>query len=473
MEVRGGARQPDLAITLDAGVYVAGVVLDGFGDPVVGAEVTLRSAALQAPGQAPVQVAAPGRGGRGGGRGGRGGFDINRMARQWMQGMNGASTRMQTRTDRDGLFFLKHAPRGVYTLTANAENFDEKRVEPFDLQSDRSDFELRLDPLGVLVGKVTGFRPEELGEVEVGALMVPEDGNIMSGMMSMRGGRGGRGGGRSTTTAKVRADGTYRLEGLKPGDYIVRTWLGDWRQMIRTLQPSMTSGELVADVTVRAGNETSWDLQLERPQVGAVAGAVLRNGENARGLRVELRRQEDGGQQPRGGDPMLSRFMNFGRRQSAEVGADGRFEIKDVDAGAYTLRITAGRRGGVLYEEPLQVVADVTVERTFSLTVGSVAGSITTEDGSDPKQLGGQISLVPDLVEVPEDLDRFLRDNPSFEARVRDGRFEVSSLPTGTYLLIARLRDRERTTQTVVVAGAEQVAVTAGKASSQNGGAPK
>ncbi len=469
VEVRGGMRQPDLTITLDGGVYVAGVVLDRYGDPIADAEVTLRTATPEAQGQLP--VATRGRDGGRGGRGGRGGFDANRMAQQWMQSMNGPPTRMQARTDRDGLFFLKHAPRGLYTLSATAENYAEARVEPFQLESDRSDFELQLDPLGVLVGEVTGFRPEESGEVQVGALMMPEDGNIMSAMMSMRGGRGG--GGRSTTTTKVQPDGSYRLEGLKPGNYIVRTWLGDFRQMMRTLQPTLMSGDLVADVNVRAGVETSWDMQLERPQLGAVTGTVLRNGENARGLRVELRREETGGQPAGGMDPMMARFMNFGRSQSDEVGADGRFEIKDVNAGAYTLRITAGRRGGVLYEEPLQVVAEVTAERSFSLTVGSLTGAITTDDGADPKQIRGDVALVRDLLEVPEDLDRFLRENQSFRARVSGGRFEISSLPAGTYLLIARLRDRERTTQTVVVAGTEEVSVAAGKATAQNGGAPK
>ena len=136
--------------------------------------------------------------------------------------------------------------------------------------------------------------------------------------------------------------------------------------------------------------------------------------------------------------------------------------------------MSASRRGGPLYEEQVQVLADSTLERSYSLTTGSVRGSIKTADGIDPKTIGGSISLVRDLAEIPEDLSRYLRENTSFDARIRDGAFEISSLPAGTYLLIAQPRDRERTSQTVVVTGAEQVDVQVGAATKQqNGSAPK
>ena len=136
--------------------------------------------------------------------------------------------------------------------------------------------------------------------------------------------------------------------------------------------------------------------------------------------------------------------------------------------------MTASRRGGALYEEQVQVLADSTLERSYSLTTGSLRGSIKTTDGTDPKAVGGRISLVRDLAEVPEDLSRYLRENASFDARIRDGAFEITSLPTGTYLLIAQPRGRERSSQTVVVTGAEQVEVAVGAATAQqNSGAPK
>ena len=57
---------------------------------------------------------------------------------------------------------------------------------------------------------------------------------------------------------------------------------------------------------------------------------------------------------------------------------------------------------------------------------------------------------------------------------VADGAFELKSLPTGTYLLIAQPRKRARTSQTVVINGAETCTVTVGAVTQeQNGGAPK
>jgi protocatechuate 3,4-dioxygenase beta subunit len=473
IQVRRDAAPPELTITVDPGVYVGGVVLDAYGDPIANAEVTLRSATLDD--NTPPTIPGGGRGGRGG----RGGFDVNRMARDWMRGMNSSPLRLTARTDQDGLFIVKNVQRGVYSLSATADNFATANVEPFQLDRERSDFEMRLDPLGVIVGKVTGFRPEEAGEVQVIALLVPEDGNIMGSLMrgGMRG-RGGRGGGRGGSTFRnvnIEADGSYRIEGLSAGDYFVRSATGGMRDMMRMFGATAMDGTMAADVTVRPGTESRWDMQMTRPQYGVVAGTVMHNGESAAGFRVELRRQDNnpgngGGQQPGG---MFGRMMNFGRSQSDTVEKDGTFEVKDVTAGLYRLRVTAGRRGGVLYEEQVQVVADVTLQRNLSLTTGSVKGSITTDDGTDPKAIGGRISLVQGLIEIPEDLNRYLRENTSFDARIRDGAFEIESIPPGTYMLIFQARNRERTTQTVVVSGTENITVPAGKATPQNGGAPK
>ncbi|MEC9047562.1 MAG: carboxypeptidase-like regulatory domain-containing protein [Planctomycetota bacterium] len=471
VQVRRDNAAPDLTITLDRGVYVGGVVLDPYGDPIAGAEVTLRSASLDEnnPPQMPDFT---------GGRGGRGGFDMSRMAREWMRGMSGPPQRLEATTDEDGLFIVKNVQRGVYALSAAAEGFSQESLGAFQLNNDRSDFELRLKPLGVIMGTVTGFLPEEVNQVQVGALLIPEDGNIMGAMMrgGMRGGMRGRGGpgGRNMSTGKIQADGTYRLEGLTPGDYLVRTWIGGTSEIMRIMQPLMMGGQLNADVNVRAGAETRWDLQIERPQVGSLVGSVLHNGEFAKGFRVELRPQDDGASQPSDGNEWMARMARWGRNKSGTVKGDGTFEIKDVNAGIYTLRITEGRRGGPLYQEQVQVLADSTLERTFSLTTGSLQGSVATDDGSDAKEIRGNVALVADLVEVPEDLRSYLRENASFSARIRDGAFEVKSLPTGTYLLIAQPRDREQTSQTVVVTGPTEVAVTVGKATQeQNGGAPK
>ena len=458
IEVRHGVAAPDLSIVLDAGIYVGGVVIDDRGDPVVGAEVELRTASLDE--ATANQPAAGNAGGR------QGGMDFNRMAQMWMRGANGAAVSMTARTDRDGLFVIKHVQRGVYRLTASADGFAQQRGEPFQVDNNKSDFELVLQPLGSIVGKVTGFLPDELGEVSVGAVVIAEGGGMGGGMGAMFGGRGGRGGrgGNGFQTAKVEADGSYRLDGLNPGNYVVRSWIGSTRQLMQELGPDMFSGNLQPDVSVRGGQEAQWNMALVRPQLGTVTGNVLHNGNNASGFRVELKKQGEDTTQPQdqGGRGGRGRGGMFGRNLSATVSAAGEFTIKEVPAGLYELSITADRRGGTLLREPIQVFADGVLQRTFSVESAALKGTITTADGSDIKTIGGRVSLVPNQTAAPAELGDWLRQNNAIESRLRDGAFEFESVPPGSYLLVLQPRNRAPTTQQVAVQGDAVVTIAVG-----------
>ena len=465
IEVRHSTPAPDMTIALDPGIYVAGVVVDDRGNPIANAEVEMRTSELEESTQAG--------GGRNGDNRGRG-FDFARMAQSWMRGRNGTNLQLDARTDEDGLFVFTHVPRGVFQLTAKATGFTDKRGEPFQLDNNKSDFELLLQPLGSIVGTVTGFRAEELGEVSVGAVMLPESG----GMPNMFGGRGGRGGSSSFKTGKVEADGSYRLDGLATGNYVVRSWIGSTRQLMQQLGPDFITGNLVADVNVRGGKDTEWNMALTRPLVGIVQGTVRHNGNNATGFSVELRKKEpetttnESGGRGWGG---LSRM--FGRNKNATVSASGEFSIKDVPAGLYELRISASRRGGVLLKEPLQVFGDDVLVRAYSLQTGSLKGTLTAEAGVDIKTIGGRVSVVPNQVVAPtENLGTWLRENGAFDARVRDGAFSFENVPGGSYLLVMQARNRAVTTQPVVVVGEEVVTVPVGAVvatPATNGNAPR
>ena len=47
--------------------------------------------------------------------------------------------------------------------------------------------------------------------------------------------------------------------------------------------------------------------------------------------------------------------------------------------------------------------------------------------------------MLPGATEVPENLNSWLRQNTSFDARVQDGGFTIESLPPGNYLLVLQL----------------------------------
>lgn len=454
LELRLGAPAPDVRVQLDSGVYVAGVVRDDRDIPVANAQVSLRTP----------PPARPGRNNGGGNT-----PDFAAIGRDFARQFAGAQLNVEATTNVDGEFVLKHVPRGTYRLQAAADSYADASIEPFELTGDRSAVVLRLGALGAIVGQVQGFAKGEEGDVRVAAVPLNQGG---AGPGMFRGRGPGGGGGGPFRNGTVAADGSYRIDGLAAGDYIVRSWIGSPQELMRELMPQWADGSLAADVNVRGGEETKWNLVVQRAQVGSVAGSVLHNGSPGVGLQVELVRVEanggDGTNDNRGGPGGpggRGMWGNFGRSQQATVAASGRFKIDNVPAGDYRLRVQSGRRGGLLHEELVTVAADVTTERDLSLQTVSIAGTVTVDDGSDPKQLNGRISLLRGLVAVPDDLQAWQRDNPSFETRLQDGAFRFESIQPGSYLLMLTVRGRETTSQPVQIGsgGAIDVTIAAGK----------
>jgi hypothetical protein len=292
----------------------------------------------------------------------------------------------------------------------------------------------------------------------------------------MRGGRGGQGGGPGQgmfNNVTVQADGSYRIGDLAPGDYLVRSWIGSPQELMRELGPQFFSGTLAADVKVRGGETTNFDVAVVRPAVGGVSGTVLHNGAPATGFQVELARIDDNGAaaDPRGGrgpgGGMGGRGMfGGGRTFQAAVSSAGQFSVADVPAGNYRLRVSAARRGGMLHEEAIAVTANSITERNIQVTTASLRGAVTA-DGAEPATLNGSVSLLPGLNELPENWNQWRRDpaNATFDARVQAGAFKFDSLKPGNYLLVVSIRGRERSTQPIVVSPGsdQQVGIAAGK----------
>lgn len=449
LELRSGAAPPRLSLTLDQGIYVAGVVLDHDGEPVRGANVELR-----APG------AFEGDGGRGQRPAGQAGIDANGLAREFLRAATGMQLSLETTTDRDGVFVLKHVPRGTWRLQARARGHAAAETEALVLTSDRSGLELRLGALGAIVGTVRGLRTDEAGTARVAAIQVNAGGRGGIGAIMGRGRGGGEGPFQSAT---VNADGSYRLEGLVPGDYVVRSWIGSPQDLMRELMPRFADGSLQPDAVVRAAAETPLDLVLSRPQLGIVAGNVRHNGTAASGFRVELVRADDGAANEQGGWQGRGRgAMAFGRTLQATVAPSGRFQIANVPAGGWRLRVQAGRRAGVLHEEPVQVVADVTVEVDVLLLTSSLQGRVTLPDGGDPASLHGRVSLLPGLTAMPPDPAAWQRANGGFDARLQAGAFQFENVKQGSYLLVVSPRGREPAALPVVLSGDQSVTVVAG-----------
>ncbi|MBL8727277.1 MAG: carboxypeptidase regulatory-like domain-containing protein [Planctomycetes bacterium] len=456
VELRLGNAAPELRIVLDRGIYVAGIVRDERDIPIANAHVSLRTPAPVRPGR---NATADG-----------GTPDLQAIGRTFARQFAGAQLNIEVTTNVDGEFVLKHVPRGSYRLQADADGYADASIEPFELANDRSGVMLRLGTLGAIVGHVRGLAEGEHAEARIAA--VPT--NMGDGGPGMFRGRG-QGGGGPFRTGTIQADGSYRIDGLEAGDYVVRSWIGSPQELMRTLGPQLFAGTLTADVAVRSGEETRWDVAVQRAEVGVVAGSVLHNGAPGAGLQVELTREDSGATAdtgngdangPRGGGPggPGGRGMWGNRTQQATVAASGRFRIEDVPAGTYRLRIQSGRRGGLLHEESVQVIANATTERQLTLQTVGIAGSVGRDDGGDVKELVGRVSLLPGLDALPEDLAAWQREHPSFDARLQNGEFRFDAIQPGSYLLVVNVRGRERTSQPIVVGagGTTPITVLAG-----------
>ncbi|MBL8750974.1 MAG: carboxypeptidase regulatory-like domain-containing protein [Planctomycetes bacterium] len=448
IDLRLGAAPPHVIAKLDGGVYVAGVVTDTKGAPIRDARVTLRPASLEEP------SADGDRRGRARGA---------EMMMQFAAGMQS----LEATTDREGEFVVKHVTRGTYRLQADANGFANASSEVFDLQADRSGFVLQLGPLGSITGVVRGLKEGEFAEARVGAVPIGNGGG--PGMFGRGGGPGGM-----FRNAAVAADGSYTIEDLAPGDYVVRSWIGSPQDLMRELGPSFMDGSLAADVTVKAGDASRFDLAVTRPRVGIVAGSVFHNGTPAAGFHVELARATDDAAPSapgeRGGRGM---FANFGRTLQGVIAPSGQFRIANAPEGRYRLRVSTSRRGGAIFEETLDVAADVTVDRNLSVHTSTVQGVMTASDGTDVAQLAGRVSLLPNTSAMPQDGNGRPRNAASFDARLQGGVFHFDSVPPGNHLVVVTIRGRERTSQSVTVGtdGTTKVEMPVGKVTNEVPGA--
>lgn len=467
IELRSGAAAPKVDLSLDAGVFVAGVVRDTKGDPIAGARVELRT---------PSPFEGRGRGGRGG----RGG-DAQAAAatpqpggRDAMRAAMAAQVSLETTSDKEGTFLLKHAPRGTFRLRAEAKGFANTQLDDVVVQGDRSGLELRMGALGALAGKVRGLGRDEHGEARVYAFPAPQanagGGGGFGGVMGR--GRGGQGGGNSPFgNVSVDADGNYELRDLVPGDYVVRCWVGPMQDMMRELAPQFVGGAMSADATVRGGETTKLDLTALRAQVGRVVGTVLHNGKPGAGFQVELAKLDETGAVDAGGNNQGGRggrgggaggFGNFGRQFQATTAQSGKFTIQKVPAGSYRLRVSSARRGGTLHEEIVQVFVDVATEPLIQLSTCQLAGAVTRTDGGKMEELDGRATLLAGALELPADFNAYVRENGSVEARVRAGAFRFEAVKPGSYLLVVTLRGRARTSMPVVLTGDSTAQIQAG-----------
>ncbi len=350
--------------------------------------------------------------------------------------------RMAT-TDEQGRFEIRELVGGRYTLTASKGGFvtlqygqrrPSERGTAVDLPAGATIEKLTIGlPRGsVIAGRIV----DEYGEPLTGAQVQVLRYAYVNGVRQLR-----------PTGQPDRTDdqGSFRVFGLSPGDYVVSASLREDRPGMRlgnpddqpssgyapTYYPGTTGVADAQRVSVALGQEvTGITFGLSLAPLSRVRGRVLAPaGTEAGGLVQAV---------PAGGAPF---GMGIGGTRGAPVAGDGSFELPGLAPGTYTLTVRPqGRRsdGGLAGSTPVTVAGGDLDNVSIALMPTAVAGGrVEADTGAAGAFRASQVrvSTVPAQPSAPQfggNAQTDVADDFTFELR---GVFEPSylrvNLPTG------------------------------------------
>lgn len=392
----------------------------------------------------------------------------------------GAMGRTAT-TDATGAFVFDKLPEGRYNLSASrprylSGSYGQKKPERSGISIQLADAEIRKDltitlfSAGVITGTVFGDDGEAVQNAQVRALRY----SMRSGVRRLQ----------SSGGAQTDDRGVYRLYGLNPGEYIVSASSNqqDFATNITaemalamekaaaagtpisisngvvslggetieaasptafapTYYPGSTLPSGATSVSVRSGEErVGVDIPLQRVQTSTVSGTVISaTGTPIQNVNLQMTSNDEAGQ----GIPL----------PSARVGADGRFSMRGVPPGQYT--ITARSTTSTRTEVPAGPGGTTQVFQTQTLTSSGratvavdgqpVSGVVITLDGG--RSVSGRVAfeggVPPDITKVrttatlqPVQTASTLNlSSPSPAAVGADGTFKITGVAPGRYTL--------------------------------------
>ena len=305
-----GATKAGVVVVLQRGSTVAGVVKDGQGHPVAGAEVTLAQSFMFG-------------GGRGGGRGGGPAFAA-------LAGGAGADRKAET-TGNDGTFAVRGVASGEYVLAVTRSGYATERIDPVKVAKSGPPppLTVTLGPGAIISGRVV----RKSGAGAEGFVIVA----AVPGVPRFSGG--------VRADQPTGPDGGFSIDGLKPGQsydlqLLGPTGIGQGKRGVMAPAPSVV-------LTVAGPGRitgTARDAQDGHPLTDFL---VSYEADRGGGLRTAMMGAAGVGGRAAAGGPGQPVEVNSG---------DGTFAIEDVPAGTWSVVVQAkgyqrAHTGGVVVEE--------------------------------------------------------------------------------------------------------------------------
>ncbi|HVK86700.1 MAG TPA: carboxypeptidase regulatory-like domain-containing protein [Kofleriaceae bacterium] len=263
-------------------------------------------------------------------------------------------------TDDTGAFVLRNVPAGSFKLNARAED-GRAATQPLVVADvDQSGIVVKLEPRASISGRVVDTNGKPVPELAV-------QGSLQGDTKQLNFNINGRRGGVST-----KADGTFSLVGLDPGEYEVQAQDGD-PFFVRGGKATESNEKSRARVKVAAGEAKTGVVLTVEARDGVIRGTVLApDGKPAADAWVTASRTFDG-KLPDGVPAKYARYMNDASKPVL-TNADGQFTITRLRKGTFTVAADGPR--GASHVEKTGVKPGDTI--TLQLTsLGSLTGKVT------------------------------------------------------------------------------------------------
>ncbi|MBK6942910.1 MAG: carboxypeptidase regulatory-like domain-containing protein [Planctomycetes bacterium] len=270
-------------------------------------------------------------------------------------------------TDAKGEYTIRGLAAGDHSIHATHATHAGSERKPVALEDgDQLDgLDLSLRAGGALEGIAYDQYGKPLANANV-ALSAPDQGGVNFGGASIQS-FGSYGDERASATSDE--DGHYAMSGILPGDYVVRvskprSAVGGGAVFIAVAGGG--DSDAGVPVTIREGETVAQDVSL--PPTGDVVGTVTESGRPVANARVTLSRGGEG--------------LPFGE-PSATTDADGKYDIRDVKPGGYSLVVKAPK-SAVPHKTKVRVDPKRETTEHVKLPSGAIRGRIVEEDTNKP-----------------------------------------------------------------------------------------